>query len=533
MRYVFLWIILCNMLWVKAQGSFQNDYLIYIQFSDKLESTVDIALPQNFLSERALNRRQKYHILVDSTDLPVDQIKIARCLQWMPQAKWVGASRWMNAGLIALENIADTAGLGALPGVASYEIQKFPNPAGPPIAFRSMPDAVDMGMAQQQMNLIQYPPLLARGYDGSGLLIGITDSGFEWVDWSPSFDPYRQRLVANYNVMKGNDSVFTNGVHGAYVLQSLAGERNDTIYGTASGAYYTLISTENPFYEYLGEEMQWIIGAEYADSLGVDVINVSLGYTTFDTAIFNHSHADLDGQTTLISRGAQKASEKGIAVVTSAGNSGAQLWKKIGVPGDAPGVFTIGACNAAGTIAPFSSFGPSADGRVKPDVTAVGWDMLVHGLSNNTDAISGTSFSGPTMAGVVASLIQAFPTTPHQVIYDALRSSAHLFPNSDEQFGYGIPNAFLAYRILQAQSEGDRVKLYPNPTQEDHFYLENIPKVAFEEIKIFFNGQLFLDRKTELSDRVYFNTQFWTPGLYYVQCKDVQGETSSLKVHIK
>jgi subtilisin family serine protease len=230
----------------------------------------------------------------------------------------------------------------------------------------------------------------------------------------------------------------------------LAGRKAGTYVGSAYGASFLLARTENGASETPVEMVTWGLGAEWADSAGADVISSSLGYSTFNDPADNYTYADMDGHTTVVTRAAEIAASKGILVVTAVGNEGNSLWRKLVAPSDANGdsVIAVGAVDAAGAPAGFSSHGPSADGRVKPDLAARGVSVPVPDTNNDAgySPRSGTSFSTPILAGLATCLLQARPGWPPRLVIDALRKTASRYANPDTLVGYGIPNGLAALR---------------------------------------------------------------------------------------
>ncbi|MBL4586814.1 MAG: S8 family peptidase, partial [Flavobacteriales bacterium] len=232
-----------------------------------------------------------------------------------------------------------------------------------------------------------------------------------------------------------------------------------------------LLRTEDAATEFPIEEDYWVAGAEFADSAGADIINSSLGYTTFQDVAYNHSYSDMDGNTTRAAIGADIAASKGILVVNSAGNSGTSAWKYIGTPADGDSVLAIGAVDSVGMIASFSSIGPSSDGDVKPNVCAQGQQAVIINSGGSVVSGNGTSFSSPIMAGMVACLWQAHSDSSNMAVYRAIEQSAHLFNNPNDQYGFGIPNFAKAHLILSDVNPSNINKdqlfpVFPNPFSE-------------------------------------------------------------------
>ncbi|HEY0978351.1 MAG TPA: S8 family serine peptidase, partial [Flavobacteriales bacterium] len=286
---------------------------------------------------------------------------------------------------------------------------------------------------------------------GEGMLIGILDSGFEGADHYPGFAALRDQggIAFTKDFVQAGGNVFLTHNHGRMVLSVMAAEIPGRLRGTAPNARYALARTENAENEYLLEEDNWVSGAEWCDSLGCDVLNTSLGYTTFDDPTQDHTYADLDGNTTRISIAARIASERGMIPVNSAGNSGDNEWHYISAPADAEGILTVGAVDNDRRVADFSSRGPTADGRLKPDVSAVGEGTVGLGWDPyNPASGNGTSFSSPLVAGLTACLWQLHPEATNTAIMDAVRRSASHHNDPNDSIGYGIPDYWRAHLLL-------------------------------------------------------------------------------------
>ena len=389
-------------------------------------------------------------------------------------------SKWFNAVTIAVVDTAfDPYALLELPMVTDVksvlcvdgEVRE-PAAAAPARAFVEQ-TAYGGGLAPlQQLNADW---LHGLGFRGEGMTIAVLDAGFENTESLPIF----QRAWNEGRIQEGLDAMYSQGGlfahhrHGTAVLGTMAGHLEDSLIGTAPDATFVLYRTEDAYSEYLIEEDYWVAAAEHADSMGVDLMNTSLGYSLFDDSTMNHVYDDLNGTTTRISQAAEWAAQKGILCTTSAGNSGAAAWHYITAPADADGILTVGAVNADGQHAVFSGWGPTADGRVKPDVMALGVQAAYPFADSTIRRGNGTSFSSPILCGATACLWQAFPTATAQDIRNAITASAHLYTQPNDSMGYGIPDFRKAFELLDEAGaatwnaeEPSDVLVFPNPSSD-------------------------------------------------------------------
>ncbi len=333
--------------------------------------------------------------------------------------------------------------------------------------FSIFPDSAYYGNSYTQIYLENGIALHKLGFRGKGTIIAVIDAGFYQADQSSSLDSARQqgRILGTRDFVDPGNNVYNAHIHGAEVLSSIAGLQPGTLVGTAPYASFWLLRSEDANSEYPVEEDNWVPAAELADSAGADVINTSLGYTLFDDSIYNLTYADLNGETSRNSIAAGIAASKGIIVVVSAGNEGKAPWHYIGTPADAKNIITVGAIKSDRSIADFSSIGPTADGRIKPDVVALGVNATVQATPNSFGTVSGTSLSAPIISGLSACLVQAFPIETSSNIITAIKMSSDRYNNPNNTFGYGIPDYLKAYNILAAKPENkiNNVMAFPNP----------------------------------------------------------------------
>ena len=455
----------------------QEDAWVHLQ--DKPNSEPYLAVPLTMLSQRALDRRTRQNISLDIKDVPVDaayyaQIKSATGITVLAKSKWLNAihvqgtqvditNLQSNFPFVAqiefAHNAINTEGKGSQRSVHLKNKNKF----------TAMKTSYNYGTTNTQVTMLNADFLHQEGYTGKGMLIAVIDAGFPNVDELLAFQKLRDnnQILGGYDFVNRSTSFYTGNNHGTNVLSDIAGFIDGVFVGTAPDASFYLFISEDVDNEVPLEESLWVEAAERADSLGVDVINTSLGYTTFDNANYNYSYADMDGKTTFISRGAEIGASRGMMLVNSAGNSGSSSWKYMGAPADAAGVFTVGAVDAFENIASFSSFGPTADNRIKPDVLAHGENVFViDHITGVPTPSNGTSFSSPVMSGVVACFWQAFPNLTSTELRQRIRASADRYNNPDEQYGYGVPDFKSAYETVLSRDQENFLNIttiFPNP----------------------------------------------------------------------
>ncbi len=441
-----------------------------IQLKNKQENPFSINAPQRFLTPKALEKRIKYHIPIDSTDLPCTPIYINK-IREIDSVKVLYSSKWLNQVTIstndetALEKIKNfpfvsevklitypaTHTKNITPNTTSYNKPDQPSYIQQSLLNQPLANYYSYGQSFDQIHIHNGEFLHNHGFRGSGLLLCMTDGGFFKYKTSPAFEIIRNndQIKGTWDFVANDTSVDEDHIHGSLCLSTIAANTPGTFIGTAPEASFYLFRTEDAFSETPVEEQNWVAAAEKADALGVDVISASLGYTTFDNPTLNHTYAEMDGNTTIISRAADLAAKKGMLVVVSAGNSGSDAWHFISAPADGDSVLTVGAVNTNRQVANFSSYGPSSDGQIKPDVAAVGWNAMVVNPSNGAPfSGNGTSFSCPNMAGLATCLWQAFPEVNNMGIIDALRQSADKYEQPDDRVGYGIPEMKKSFVIL-------------------------------------------------------------------------------------
>ncbi|MGD2034574.1 MAG: S8 family serine peptidase, partial [Bacteroidales bacterium] len=398
----------------------------------------------------------RQNITITGEDLPVDPQYIAGLRDLGLEV--INVSKWFNGALVSSDDSLLIDTLDRYAFIRSKPVLVKPalsEKAAIPIPDKTIStDVPPYGYSSNQIEMVNGWFLHRNQYEGQDMMIAVLDAGFTNADRISSLQHIRneERIVAVKDFVKDGQSVFASHRHGTLVFSIMGGVVENTIYGTAPGAAYALIRTEDTGSEYLIEEYNWVCGAEYADSLGADVINSSLGYYLFDDQDQDHSFSDLNGSVTPVSIGAGIASSKGMIVVTSAGNTGDDPWLRIIAPGDAFNVLTVGAVDSEKNLAVFSARGPSSDGRVKPDICARGLGTFTQLPDGRIAGCDGTSCSAPVISGMVACLWQSNRNASALEVMESVRksSSQYLFP--DSLYGYGIPDFMLADRYLKGIS---------------------------------------------------------------------------------
>ncbi len=506
-------------------------FIYWVQFTDKNNSPYSIDNPEAYLSPRALQRRANLGISIDEYDIPVNPQylqAVADC-----GVVLINPSKWLNGVSVFTTDVNVIEAINALPFVEV--VRNCPNnpkaqemkerwltnemkPAAPGNRIRGY-----YGGAEDQVNQLKVDLLHDQGFDGSGIVIAVLDGGFQGTDEHVCFDNMREegRLLGVRDFVYGSGSVYSQSTHGTSCLSTMAAYDPNNMVGTAPKASYYLIHTEDGDSESIIEEYNWVSGAEYADSLGVDVCSTSLGYIGFDMEQWDHPFEHFDGKTAPMSIGSEIAASRGMICINAAGNEGDGNCT-LGIPADAEHILTVGAVDASGNRASFSSVGPTYDGRIKPDVMAMGEGSYVaSGFGNWWPYYNGngTSFATPVLAGAVACLRQARPYTSVQEIFDVIRACGNRADHPDSKYGYGIPDFSQALELLNVEDSvygKELLNVYPNPSKgEVHVALNDAHKAELKVYDIMgrklydysFNGlnhTSFERYLNTLSDGVYF-----------------------------
>ncbi len=519
-----------------------------IQLTDKNNSPYSLTRPTDYLSPKAIERRNRQQIAIDSTDLPVNPAYINQILD-AGVVTVLNTSRWLNHVLIetndteALSKISDFPFVKNITRAAPRKARtkaKFDadmQPVRKQKRIQESDNHFDYGVSIGQVSIHEGEFLHNRGFRGEGMTIAMLDAGFYRYDTNPAFDSIRlnNQVLDTWDFVKNKRSVTEEHMHGMVCFSTIAANSPGKIVGTAPKAQYYLFRTEDVASEHQVEEQNWVAAAEKADSLGVDIISSSLGYYDFDDASRSYDYSDMDGKTAIITRGAEAAFKKGIIVCNSAGNSGQTSWRYIIAPADGKNVLAIGAVNVVKEVAPFSSYGPSADGRVKPDVSSVGWNAVVAGYDGNPVYMNGTSLAGPNLAGLITCLWQAFPEMTNGEILDAIRKSADRYTHPDDRVGHGIPNLRIAWELLAGKAQeaktvrilgDDWIKAYPVPFSSSLTILIKAPHTGNATLVLLNSvGKEVLTKKINIQEGVAYYEQLHSAnglsqGVYWLQYRD-------------
>ena len=475
-------------------------YRIY--FKDKGPVNINDFSPNELLSVKAMERREKAGVPVpDYRDLPVYS-------GYLDQISALGfklhcTSKWMNTALFKTDILYDISILIGLPFVKDVKIVKDL------VTKNSAPDKLYFETARNDLPPYDQPILMlngqsvhSSGFNGTGILIAVLDGGFDNAENISSLVSLRNRqgVKGTYDFVSNNEDVYGFHTHGTAVLSVLAGNISGSIVGSAQGADYWLLRSEDTSSEFPVEEDFWAAAAEFADSVGADIISSSLGYYAFDDNLLSYKFSDMDGNSTFVTQAADIAAAKGILVVSSAGNERNKEWKHIIAPSDGDSVLAVGAVDWSETISTFSSAGPSYDLRVKPDVVSQGVSVPVQVKTSVVERSNGTSFSCPVISGMSACIMQAVPQAINTDIISVLHSGSDRYFTPDSLYGYGIPDIAEAISLLQEKylSPTDNESIVgPNP------FLNHL-RITFREVP----GQLVVelfDTNGKLLKKLDFN----------------------------
>ena len=463
-------------LFITAVAHGQEDAWVY--FKDKPDAAFYMANPLQMLSQKSLDRRTKQSIALDDKDVPIHPeyitaVTAADGITVMAKSKWLNALhiRGTADAIRALTQLSFILRVDFADNSLDAGGKKPRNTQPPQQKAKNKkvqkPDEIfNYGTASSQIQMLNGHLLHEHDFTGTGMTIAVLDAGFPGVNTAQPFARLfeNNRILGGHNFVDKTDNVYTGGTHGTMVLSTMGGYTDGQLIGTAPNASYYLFITEDVTSENPVEESYWVEAAEAADSLGVDVINTSLGYFDYNNANYNYTYEDINGETAFITRGATIAFTRGMFCVTSAGNSGAGDNPHIGVPADAVNTLTVGAVDSAKQYAYFSSIGPTYDMRVKPDVMAQGLSSAISATDGSITTANGTSFSSPITAGLVACLWQALPDKTNAELLQIIKQSSDRYSNPNVQYGYGIPDFWKAAQTDLGIKIADEklFLLYPN-----------------------------------------------------------------------
>ncbi|MEZ4883101.1 MAG: S8 family serine peptidase [Chitinophagales bacterium] len=543
--YHFYWLtallLFCSMGSAYAQTSY-NKY--WVGFADKANTAYLLSHPENFLSERAIDRRLRYRIPLTKADLPVSPNHLQSVRQ--SGATVLYPSKWFNGAVVSIENPNVLEELKKLPFVTEVTAigkdkkkrrnvtitSKFSDVQLKVEDEDEPEESIYYGAAFHQIEMLKGDYLHAHGFTGEGMLIAVIDAGFSNVEKMEVFQHLYEnhKIVGTYDFVDIDQNPYHDSTHGTHVLSTIAAKLPGQFVGTAPDASFWLFRTEDNKSESRIEEYNWVAAAEMADSAGVDVINTSLGYTTFDDSSMDYSAEDLNGNTAVITRGADIAASKGMLVVVSAGNKGNKQWQYLTTPADADSVLTVGAVNKDEKYASFSSIGLEIDSnnKVKPNLMAQGQSAETVTVDGTIQNANGTSFSSPIMAGLVTCLLQAHPRQNPQAIIAALEKSASQYEIPSQEMGYGIPDFQSAHLRLSELAPSNMPApatafVYPNPfddTARVYYYAPRSESITLQLFDL--TGRLYEEYHTDvLSEQPYkFDFSAWQSapkGIYVVR----------------
>lgn len=508
-----------NRLSEKISGAKANETeLVWIFFTDKGKSLNKyFENPSSVISPKSLARRAKYYKgrpLIDETDIPVNQ-------DYIEQVEKLGVklkhkTKWFN-GISAFVKKEVIEQIALLPFVKKIDLVgkfKVNREIEKPQKVNSLPNnlfknnstnAFNYGFSETAINQLNIAPLHNDEFTGTGITIALMDAGFSNLTHEV-FNTRPMKINAKWDFVN-NDPIVADqadsgtGSHGTYTLSIIGGFKEGSLIGPAFDATYLLAKTENTQSESPIEEDNWVAAMEWADGLGVDIISTSLGYKDgFQFGFADYTAADMDGNTTIITKAADLAVGKGIVVVNSAGNGGIPNGEQntLSAPADGDSVIAVGAVLTSGAIADFSSRGPSADGRIKPDVMATGVGVFfasgTPGDNTGYSSGQGTSFSCPLTAGVAALILQKHPSWSPIQIREALRMTASNASSPNNNFGWGIINALNAsnYSPTAIFDNEDIIpenfaldQNYPNPFNPSTRIRYHVKAAGFVSLRIF------------------------------------------------
>ncbi len=522
----------------------QSQTKYWVKFTNKNGTPYTIGNPSAFLTNKSILRRTTYNIPIDQTDLPVTPAYVSQVAS-VSGVTLTYVSKWINGVVISITNTNVINTINSFSFVSSSvpvnrykldiiklgEFDATLSSANKTSAINT--SSTYYGGSYWQNKQLNVDCLHSQGYRGQGMTIAILDAGFNNVDLNPLFDSLRNRggILGTRDFVTGGNSVYEDDQHGQAVLSCIAAIKPNVICGSAPRADFWLLRTEDAATEKIIEEYNWVRGAEFADSVGVDILTTSLGYTTFDIVSQNHTFADLTGKVSKMSIAATMAARKGMFVLNAAGNGGGSSWPKVGIPADADSICTVGAIDSLYNVAGFSSVGPTADGRIKPELVARGANSWVSSPNGSVGYGSGTSFATPILAGAVACFWQAHKTYNNIKVLDTLKHTASFSLTPNNSRGWGTPNMCLIPAIIAGlnetkSSENDlNFKVMPNPFSS--FVKIELSSLKYSAVNVQIINTLGAVIKTINPTLIGYNFECdlsdLTGGIYFMKISTMQG----------
>lgn len=514
---------------LQAQRIAPDTYWFF--FADKEGNGYTVDQPQAYLSQRSIERRAWQSLPVDASDLPVNANYVDSLSSLGMEVLHV--SKWLNGALVKttdqqlIDTLYNLSFIDSLQWDQSKEPRYYPSaPSGKRFEDPyEVPPDYQYGLSTEQITQLNLDFLHEKGYTGNGVTIAVLDAGFYRMPLLPAFEVAyaTDQVIAERSFVKEIDGVYAAHPHGTSVSSIMIANWPGTLMGGAPDANLALALTENPFSETRIEEYSWIEGAEWADSLGADILNTSLGYTEFDDSTTNFTYEDMDGKTAHISLANGMTAAKGMVSLTSAGNSGNSPWRYIGAPGDATDILSVGAVDQAGLLAGFSSRGPTFDHRIKPEVSAMGALTAVQATDSTARRGYGTSYSSPMIAGAAAVLWQAYPALTSTELMRRIIEAGDRYTVPDIQYGYGIPNFRAAYWAITSVSDysvAGQLKAYPNPFTSYIFVEAPRDMGGNYQMQLFdIRGQVIYAEAVSAPGRIEFPGNI-RPGMYIIELRN-------------
>lgn len=533
-------ILLCTALMSAGKDlSAQAQYAYAIYFTDKNETTFQLNQPQQYLSTYAINRRVNQQITIDSSDLPVNAIYIDSVLNhtnsiFHNQSKWLNCTVILTTDTSKINDIRQFDFVQTVTKIGYFNLPLHnitPIEPSQPKTINVVQHTSDFdenyyGKAWQQIALTGGQILHQYGMEGQNMIIGVIDAGFKGVDTIEAFQHLfaDNKIIDQYNFNRNTNNIYIDGQHGTQVLSTMAAFAPGKIVGTAPKATYALYYTEHSNSEQPIELYNLVAALERADSVGCQVINISLGYNEFDNPSDDFTYGDLNGSTTVAAKGVNYAFNKGIACIVASGNEGNSSWKHILTPADAIGALTVGSVDEHLNPSHFTGLGFT--NTSKPDVAGMGSEAAIVKNDGTVVRSFGTSFATPIIAGLVACYMQAFPSQKNNEVYEYIKSIGHLgISGFNNAIGTGVPN--FSNVMSNQHYDNASMLIYPNPAI-DKIYIHNSTHALNYNI---YNASGILMKNGTIDHLSFINIESLSAGIYMLQLSD--GTLSHTKIFIK